>query len=56
MRILSTHGDVPEGHAARTGLFAALPPFPVTVYNDPIHLMVPVVKNDNVPPKDDNAR
>jgi len=37
-------------------LFAALPPFPVTVYNDPIHLMVPVVKNDNVPPKDDNAR
>ncbi len=37
-------------------LFAGLPPFPVTVYNDPIHLMVPVIKNDQVPPKDDNAR
>jgi len=33
-------------------LFAALPQFPVTVYNDPIHLMVPVVKNDHVPPKE----
>jgi len=31
-------------------LFAALPQFPVTVYNDPIHLMVPVMKNDHIPP------
>jgi hypothetical protein len=36
-------------------LFAALPPFPATVYNDPIHLMVPVAKNDHVPPKDADA-
>jgi hypothetical protein len=37
-------------------LFMWVPPFPVTVYNDPIHLMVPVAKNDHVPPAGDDAR
>ena len=33
--------DFPLALTHLNPLFAALPPFPVTVYNDPIHLMVP---------------
>ena len=31
-------------------LFAGANPFPTTLLSDPLHLMVPVAKNDNIPP------
>lgn len=42
----------PLGLTHLNPLFHDLPQFPVTVENDPIRLMVPVAKNDNIPPKD----
>jgi hypothetical protein len=33
-----------------------MPQFPVVVANDPIQLMVPVAKNDQIPPNGDAAR